>query len=140
MDRVIELSGRETRVGREDTILLQMSMPLHIHTTLTTSRTHKAADPFWGCARFLPSLPPQLITNLNQGLPSFPAHFLVLLSPCSVVGFVFVLGGFPSYGPGKAGYWLLLLHRQLREMNLKPDLVPAVNHAWTLLSQDSRSP
>lgn len=69
-----------------------------------------------------PFLPPQLITNLNQGLPSFPAHLLVLSSPCSVVGFVFVLGCFPSYGPGKAEYWLLLLHGQLREMNLKPDL------------------
>lgn len=68
-----------------------------------------------------PSLPAQLITNLNQGHPSSPPHLSVLSAPSLGVGLAFVLGQFPSYVPGEAGYWLLL-HGQFRELNLNPDL------------------
>lgn len=68
-----------------------------------------------------PSLPAQLIINLNQGRPSSPPHLSVLSARRLGVGLAFVLGRFPSSVPGEAGDGLLL-RGQFRETNLSPDL------------------
>lgn len=68
MDRVIELSGCVARSGREATILLQVSVPLrtHIHNTPTCPRRTTRSGAFLGMSTFPgPSLPAQLVTNLN---------------------------------------------------------------------------
>lgn len=120
MDRVIELSGCEAQAGREATILLQVSAPLHTHTQPSHKRpgrtTHSGAF-----LEMYTSLPAQLIANLNRGRPSSPPHLSVLSAPSLGAGLAFVLGCFLSSVPGEAGYWLLL-HGQFTEMNLNPDL------------------
>ena len=69
-----------------------------------------------------PLLLNQLITNLNQGLPGPSPRLPVLSSSGSGVGLVFVLGCFPTYKPGEAGCWFLILQGQFRERNLNPVL------------------
>ena len=69
-----------------------------------------------------PLLLDQLITYLNQGLPGPSPCLPVLSSSGSGVGLVFVLGCFPSYKPGEAGCWFLILQGKFRERNLNPVL------------------